>query len=178
MKMKPCCWCLYQGQCAREDDYNHLLRTYREIAKDINVSNKASGGRDKKLNAPLILTTMGVTCTKYYEQLKPGDRVEFRFYSSDDDGSVYWSEEMEYGTFIGWKKRQAIIWLDDEIYIFPDGNGRQKIVIHPKNHRSGRQRIVKTGKTVNVCPECGIPEGQENDPGWYCETCEKLKEEK
>jgi len=71
-----------------------------------------------------------------------------------------------------------VVWLDEKIWLSETGDAKQIILIHPKNHRSGAQRIVKTGLKIKVCPECGIPEGQENAEGWGCVTCEKLKEEK
>jgi hypothetical protein len=114
-------------------------------------------------------------CSKLESFLLPGLRISAKFLVLESAGYGYGSYDITIeGTIIGFANRsnKLKIWLDKN----PDT--RTVVKLWPE-----RLTIDFCQPIKKLCPECGCPEGETNEPreylgfqggnpiAWYCETC-------
>ena len=108
----------------------------------------------------LGLTSVRVKCSEPYDPFPPGTPIEAF--------SPWWRDSIT-GTVSGrgrTRHDKIAVWLDES----PEDAPSQRIAcLYPDMLR------VIEGPLIHVCPECGKPDGYENRPSWYCETCIKDK---
>jgi hypothetical protein len=130
-----------------------------------------------------LLRGSGITyarfpCTDRRLGIEPGARVSVRLRSVEivegpwgDDTATYLDDYS--GTAMawrsgptehGWKPERLLVWLDEPSPEY----ARQMVTVNPS-------RLAKLDEPpVEVCPECGIPEGcsRSADHPYFCSVCE------
>lgn len=109
------------------------------------------------------LTLANFRCDKRLSDLPPGQRVRLTMKSCDQpedgDESYYptFEEEEFQGTVMRPHKTRVLIWLDELSPL-----GRNPVALRP-------DRIFPiTGERVNLCPDCGQPEGTQGRKEFSC----------
>ena len=157
MQLKPCRHCRFKADCE--------------------VREKIRAGMSLKLRG-VRFSSLNFVCRKRSEGITAGARVSLEVCEYEQSGGSVenWPDwepnELEVtGTVMKHEKGKVMVWLDEPIKrAFTqdrDNVKTERLKVWP-------ERLTALGESVEVCSECGRPDGKENREEWFCMKCNPM----